>query len=274
MQELKGKEDVTLDGKKIKLYSNIGNIKDLANVIANDAAGIGLFRSEFIYLESDTFPTEEEQFNIYRTVAESMAGKPVIIRTLDIGADKQCDYFELDKEDNPALGLRAIRICLTRPEIFKTQLRALYRASAYGNISIMYPMIISEQEVDKIKVIENEVKAELTEQGIEFGNPKSGIMIETPAAVIMSRQLAKKVDFFSIGTNDLTQYTLAIDRQNTKLDDFYDAHHPAILAMIRMVVENAHAEGIWAGICGELGADRSEERRVGKECRSRWSPYH
>lgn len=255
LQELKGKEDVTLDGKKIKLYSNIGNIKDLANVIANDAAGIGLFRSEFIYLESDTFPTEEEQFNIYRTVAESMAGKSVIIRTLDIGADKQCDYFGLDKEDNPALGLRAIRICLTRPEIFKTQLRALYRASAYGNISIMYPMIISEQEVDKIKVIENEVKAELTEQGIEFGNPKSGIMIETPAAVIMSRQLAKKVDFFSIGTNDLTQYTLAIDRQNTKLDDFYDAHHPAILAMIRMVVENAHAEGIWAGICGELGAD-------------------
>lgn len=255
LQELKGKEDVTLDGKKIKLYSNIGNIKDLANVIANDAAGIGLFRSEFIYLESDTFPTEEEQFNIYRTVAESMAGKPVIIRTLDIGADKQCDYFGLDKEDNPALGLRAIRICLTRLEIFKTQLRALYRASAYGNISIMYPMIISEQEVDKIKVIENEVKAELTEQGIEFGNPKSGIMIETPAAVIMSRQLAKKVDFFSIGTNDLTQYTLAIDRQNTKLDDFYDAHHPAILAMIRMVVENAHAEGIWAGICGELGAD-------------------
>ena len=255
LQELKGKEDVTLDGKKIKLYSNIGNIKDLANVIANDAAGIGLFRSEFIYLESDTFPTEEEQFNIYRTVAESMAGKPVIIRTLDIGADKQCDYFGLDKEDNPALGLRAIRICLTRPEIFKTQLRALYRASAYGNISIMYPMIISEQEVDKIKVIENEVKAELTEQGIEFGNPKSGIMIETPAAVIMSRQLAKKVDFFSIGTNDLTQYTLAIDRQNTKLDDFYDAHHPAILTMIRMVVENAHAEGIWAGIGGELGAD-------------------
>ena len=255
LQELKGKEDVTLDGKKIKLYSNIGNIKDLANVIANDAAGIGLFRSEFIYLESDTFPTEEEQFNIYRTVAESMAGKPVIIRTLDIGADKQCDYFGLDKEDNPALGLRAIRICLTRPEIFKTQLRALYRASAYGNISIMYPMIISEQEVDKIKVIENEVKAELTEQGIEFGNPKSGIMIETPAAVMMSRQLAKKVDFFSIGTNDLTQYTLAIDRQNTKLDEFYDAHHPAVLAMIRMVVENAHAEGIWAGICGELGAD-------------------
>ena len=255
LQQLKGKPTVTKEGKEIKLYANIGEVKDLGAVLQNDAAGIGLFRSEFIYLESDTFPTEEEQFNIYRTVAESMAGKPVIIRTLDIGADKQCDYFGLDKEDNPALGLRAIRICLTRPEIFKTQLRALYRASAYGNISIMYPMIISEQEVDKIKVIENEVKAELTEQGIEFGNPKSGIMIETPAAVIMSRQLAKKVDFFSIGTNDLTQYTLAIDRQNTKLDDFYDAHHPAILAMIRMVVENAHAEGIWAGICGELGAD-------------------
>ena len=255
LQQLKGKPTVTKEGKEIKLYANIGEVKDLGAVLQNDAAGIGLFRSEFIYLESETFPTEEEQFNIYRTVAESMAGKPVIIRTLDIGADKQCDYFGLDKEDNPALGLRAIRICLTRPEIFKTQLRALYRASAYGNISIMYPMIISEQEVDKIKVIENEVKAELTEQGIEFGNPKSGIMIETPAAVIMSRQLAKKVDFFSIGTNDLTQYTLAIDRQNTKLDDFYDAHHPAILAMIRMVVENAHAEGIWAGICGELGAD-------------------
>lgn len=253
--QLKGKDDVTLDGKKVKLYSNIGNIKDLANVINNDAAGIGLFRSEFIYLESDTFPTEEEQFNIYRTVAESMAGKPVIIRTLDIGADKQCDYFGLDKEDNPALGLRAIRICLTRPEIFKTQLRALYRASVYGNISIMYPMIISEQEIDRIKVIENEVKSELTEQGIEFGNPETGIMIETPAAVIMSRQLAKKVDFFSIGTNDLTQYTLAIDRQNTKLDEFYDSHHPAVLEMIRMVVENAHAEGIWAGICGELGSD-------------------
>ena len=255
LQELKGKETVTADGKKVHLYANIGSVGDIAGVLENDAEGIGLFRSEFLYLGKTDFPTEEEQFNIYRTVAESMAGKPVIIRTLDIGADKQCDYFGLDKEDNPALGLRAIRICLTRPEIFKTQLRALYRASAYGNISIMYPMIISEQEVDKIKVIENEVKAELTEQGIEFGNPKSGIMIETPAAVIMSRQLAKKVDFFSIGTNDLTQYTLAIDRQNTKLDDFYDAHHPAILAMIRMVVENAHAEGIWAGICGELGAD-------------------
>ena len=257
LQELKGKEDVTLDGKKIKLYSNIGNIKDLANVIANDAAGIGLFRSEFIYLESDTFPTEEEQFNIYRTVAESMAGKPVIIRTLDIGADKQCDYFGLDKEDNPALGLRAIRICLTRPEIFKTQLRALYRASAYGNISIMYPMIISEQEVDKIKVIENEVKAELTEQGIEFGNPKSGIMIETPAAVIMSRQLAKKVDFFSIGTNDLLQLTLGMDRENPKLDKYYNPYHPALMKMIRIVANNVHLEGKRISICGDLAADLS-----------------
>ena len=255
LQTLKGKENVTKDGKKINIYANIGSVDNIGAVLLNDAGGIGLFRSEFLYLENSDFPTEEQQFHAYKRVLESMAGKKVIIRTLDIGADKQVDYFGLKKEENPALGYRAIRICLTRPEIFKTQLRALYRASAYGNISIMYPMIISEQEVDKIKVIENEVKAELTEQGIEFGNPKSGIMIETPAAVIMSRQLAKKVDFFSIGTNDLTQYTLAIDRQNTKLDDFYDAHHPAILAMIRMVVENAHAEGIWAGICGELGAD-------------------
>ncbi|MGN0328406.1 MAG: phosphoenolpyruvate--protein phosphotransferase [Lachnospira sp.] len=255
LQTLKGKEDVTLDGKRIKLYANIGNIRDLANVINNDAAGIGLFRSEFIYLERDTFPTEEEQFAIYRTVAESMAGKQVIIRTLDIGADKQCDYFGLDKEDNPAMGLRAIRICLTRPEIFKTQLRALYRASAFGNISIMYPMITGVKEVDRIKEIEREVKAELDSQGIEYGNPQTGIMIETPAAVIVSRELAKKVDFFSIGTNDLTQYTLAIDRQNTKLDDFYDPHHPAILAMIKMVADSAHAEGIWVGICGELGGD-------------------
>lgn len=255
LQTLKGKEDVTLDGKRIKLYANIGNIRDLANVINNDAAGIGLFRSEFIYLERDTFPTEEEQFAIYRTVAESMAGKQVVIRTLDIGADKQCDYFGLDKEDNPALGLRAIRICLTRPEIFKTQLRALYRASAFGNISIMYPMITGVNEVDRIKEIEREVKVELDAQGIEYGNPQTGIMIETPAAVIVSRELAKKVDFFSIGTNDLTQYTLAIDRQNTKLDDFYDPHHPAILAMIKMVADSAHAEGIWVGICGELGGD-------------------
>ena len=253
--QLKGKEDVTLDGIHIKLYANIGNIKDVVNVLNNDAAGIGLFRSEFIYLERDTYPTEEEQFSIYRKVAESMAGKPVIIRTLDIGADKQAEYFNLGKEDNPALGLRAIRICLQRPEIFKTQLRALYRASAYGNISIMYPMITSVSEVDRIKDIEQEVKEELSRDGISIGNPKTGIMIETPAAVIISRELAKKVDFFSIGTNDLTQYTLAIDRQNSNLDEFYDSHHPAVLEMIRMVVENAHKEGIWAGICGELGAD-------------------
>ena len=253
--QLKGKEDVTLDGIHIKLYANIGNIKDVVNVLNNDAAGIGLFRSEFIYLERDTYPTEEEQFSIYRKVAESMAGKPVIIRTLDIGADKQASYFELGKEENPALGLRAIRICLQRPEIFKTQLRALYRASAYGNISIMYPMITSVSEIDRIKAIEQEVKEELARDGISMGNPKTGIMIETPAAVMISRELAKKVDFFSIGTNDLTQYTLAIDRQNSNLDEFYDSHHPAVLEMIRMVVENAHKEGIWAGICGELGAD-------------------
>ena len=253
--QLKGKEDVTLDGIHIKLYANIGNIKDVVNVLNNDAAGIGLFRSEFIYLERDTYPTEEEQFSIYRKVAESMAGKPVIIRTLDIGADKQAEYFNLGKEENPALGLRAIRICLQRPEVFKTQLRALYRASAYGNISIMYPMITSVSEVDRIKDIEQEVKEELSRDGISIGNPKTGIMIETPAAVMISRELAKKVDFFSIGTNDLTQYTLAIDRQNSNLDEFYDSHHPAVLEMIRMVVENAHKEGIWAGICGELGAD-------------------
>ena len=253
--QLKGKEDITLDGIHIRLYANIGNIKDVVNVLNNDAAGIGLFRSEFIYLERDTYPTEEEQFSIYRKVAESMAGKPVIIRTLDIGADKQASYFDLGKEENPALGLRAIRICLQRPEIFKTQLRALYRASAYGNISIMYPMITSVSEVDRIKDIEQEVKEELSRDGISIGNPKTGIMIETPAAVMISRELAKKVDFFSIGTNDLTQYTLAIDRQNSNLDEFYDSHHPAVLEMIRMVVENAHKEGIWAGICGELGAD-------------------
>ena len=253
--QLKGKEDVTLDGIHIKLYANIGNIKDVVNVLNNDAAGIGLFRSEFIYLERDTYPTEEEQFSIYRKVAESMAGKPVIIRTLDIGADKQASYFDLGKEENPALGLRAIRICLQRPEVFKTQLRALYRASAYGNISIMYPMITSVSEIDRIKAIEQEVKEELARDGISMGNPKTGIMIETPAAVIISRELAKKVDFFSIGTNDLTQYTLAIDRQNSNLDEFYDSHHPAVLEMIRMVVDNAHKEGIWAGICGELGAD-------------------
>lgn len=257
LQLLKGKENVTLDGKKIMLYANIGNIKDLATVIQNDAGGIGLFRSEFIYLEKDQYPTEEEQFSIYKTAVETMAGKRVIIRTLDIGADKQCEYFEMDKEENPALGYRAIRICLTRPEIFKTQLRALFRASAYGNLAIMYPMITSLWEVRRIKEIVEEVKAELTAEQLEFGNPQQGIMIETPAAVMMSGELAKEVDFFSIGTNDLTQYTLAIDRQNPKLDKFYDAHHPAVLSMIRMTVENAHKAGIWAGICGELGADTS-----------------
>ena len=257
LQLLKGKENVTLDGKKIMLYANIGNIKDLATVIQNDAGGIGLFRSEFIYLEKDRYPTEEEQFSIYKTAVETMAGKRVIIRTLDIGADKQCEYFEMDKEENPALGYRAIRICLTRPEIFKTQLRALFRASAYGNLAIMYPMITSLWEVRRIKEIVEEVKAELTAEQLEFGNPQQGIMIETPAAVMMSGELAKEVDFFSIGTNDLTQYTLATDRQNPKLDKFYDAHHPAVLSMIRMTVENAHKAGIWAGICGELGADTS-----------------
>ena len=261
LQTLKGRENITIDGKKIMLYANIGNSKDLAAVLQNDAGGIGLFRSEFLYLERETFPTEEEQFQIYRTVAETMAGKPVIIRTLDIGADKKCDYFEMEPEENPAMGCRAIRICLTRPEIFKTQLRALFRASAFGNISIMYPMIISVEEVHRIKEIVAEVKQELTEQGVSFGEPKQGIMIETPAAVMMSAELAKEVDFFSIGTNDLTQYTLAIDRQNPKLDAFYDPHHPAVLRMIQMVVENAHKAGIWAGICGELGADTSLTRR-------------
>lgn len=257
LQTLKGKENITLDGQKVMLYANVGNIKDLGIALQNDAGGIGLFRSEFIYLGQDHYPTEEEQFQIYKTVAETMAGRRVIIRTLDIGADKQCDYFELDKEDNPAMGLRAIRICLTRPEIFKTQLRALFRASVYGNINIMYPMIISVDEVRQIKAIVEEVKAELTEQGIEYGNPAQGIMIETPAAVMMSRELAEEVDFFSIGTNDLTQYTLAIDRQNSRLDKFFDSHHPAVLRMIQMTVENAHKAGIWCGICGELGADQA-----------------
>ena len=251
---LKGKENVTLDGQKVMLYANIGNIKDLATVIQNDAGGIGLFRSEFIYLEKEDFPTEEEQFQIYRQVAQTMAGKRVIIRTLDIGADKQCDYFHMEHEENPALGCRAIRICLTRPEIFKTQLRALFRASAFGKIAIMYPMITSVQEVRKIKEIVEEVKAELTSQGVEFGNPEQGIMIETPAAAIISDDLAKEVDFFSIGTNDLSQYTMAIDPQ---LDLFFDPHHPAVLRMISLVMENAHKAGIWAGICGELGADQS-----------------
>ena len=254
---LKGKENVTLDGQKVMLYANIGNIKDLATVIQNDAGGIGLFRSEFIYLEKEDFPTEEEQFQIYRQVAQTMAGKRVIIRTLDIGADKQCDYFHMEHEENPALGCRAIRICLTRPEIFKTQLRALFRASAFGKIAIMYPMITSVQEVRKIKEIVEEVKAELTTQGVEFGNPEQGIMIETPAAAIISDDLAKEVDFFSIGTNDLSQYTMAIDRQNPQLDLFFDPHHPAVLRMISLVVENAHKAGIWAGICGELGAAQS-----------------
>mgnify|MGYP002575801365 CR=1 FL=1 len=257
LQELKGKENITKDGTKINLYANIGSVDNIGAVLLNDAGGIGLFRSEFLYLENSDFPTEEQQFHAYKRVLESMAGKKVIIRTLDIGADKQCDYFELDKEDNPAMGLRAIRICLTRPEIFKTQLRALFRASVYGNINIMYPMIISVDEVRQIKAIVEEVKAELTEQGIEYGNPAQGIMIETPASVMMSRELAEEVDFFSIGTNDLTQYTLAIDRQNSKLDKFFDSHHPAVLRMIQMTVENAHKAGIWCGICGELGADQA-----------------
>lgn len=257
LQTLKGKENITLDGKNVMLYANIGNIKDLAAVLQNDAGGIGLFRSEFIYLEKEDYPTEEEQFQIYKQAAETMAGRRVIIRTLDIGADKQCDYFGMEQEENPALGCRAIRICLTRPELFKTQLRALFRASAYGKIAIMYPMITSVKEVKRIQEIVSLVKAELTNQGIEFGEPEQGIMIETPAAVMVSEELAEEVDFFSIGTNDLTQYTLAIDRQNTKLDEFYDSHHPAVLRMISMVVENAHKAGIWAGICGELGADQT-----------------
>lgn len=255
LQTLKGKESVTLDGRKIMLYANIGNYKDLSLVLENDAEGIGLFRSEFLYLESSTYPTEEEQLKVYRAVAETMAGKRVIIRTLDIGADKQADYFELPKEENPAMGCRAIRICLTRPEIFKTQLRALFRASAFGKIAIMYPMITSLAEIARIKQIVEEVKVELTEAGVPFGTPEQGIMIETPAAVMISDKLAKEVDFFSIGTNDLTQYTLAIDRQNDQLDEFYDSHHQAVLRMIEMTVQNAHKEGIWCGICGELGAD-------------------
>lgn len=255
LQELKGKETVTLDGRKINLYANIGGVSDVAGVLANDAGGIGLFRSEFLYLESDTYPTEEEQFKAYRTVAETMAGKKVIIRTLDIGADKQVDYFDLGKEDNPAMGYRAIRICLNEPDIFKTQLRAIYRASHYGTIAIMFPMIISVSEVRQIKDITEEVKKELDAQGIPYGEVELGIMIETPAAVMISDLLAKEVDFFSIGTNDLTQYTLAIDRQNPKLDAIYDSHHEAVLRMLQMVVDNGHKEGCWVGICGELGAD-------------------
>lgn len=253
--ELKGKENVTLDGKKINLYANIGGVADVANALSNDAGGIGLFRSEFLYLESEDYPTEEAQFAAYKTVAENMAGKKVIIRTLDIGADKQVDYFHMEKEENPAMGYRAIRICLDRPEIFKTQLRAIYRASYYGTISIMFPMIISVKEVKRIKEIVAEVKEELTAEGIPFKDCELGIMIETPAAVMISDLLAEEVDFFSIGTNDLTQYTLAIDRQNPKLDSFYDSHHEAILRMLQMVVDNGHKHGCWVGICGELGAD-------------------
>ena len=255
LQELKGKENITKDGTKINLYANIGSVGDVASVLANDAGGIGLFRSEFLYLESRDYPTEEEQFAAYRKVAEAMAGKKVIIRTLDIGADKQVDYFNLDHEENPAMGYRAIRICLDRRDIFRTQLRALLRASAYGNIGIMYPMIISVDEVKEIKKIVESIKAELTEKGIEYGEVEQGIMIETPAAVMISDLLAEEVDFFSIGTNDLTQYTLAIDRQNSKLDNIYDSHHPAVLRMIQKTIENGHKAGCWVGICGELGAD-------------------
>ncbi len=254
--QLKGKENVTLDGQRINLYANIGNTKDLGLVLKNDAGGIGLFRSEFIYLGSEDYPTEDEQFAIYKQVAETLAGKKVIIRTLDIGADKQADYFKLPQEENPAMGLRAIRICLTRPEVFKTQLRAILRASAFGKISIMFPMIISVDEVQKIKQILAEVKAELDTEGIPYDKAiETGIMIETPAAVMMAEELAQEVDFFSVGTNDLTQYTLAIDRQNQSLDDFYDSHHPAILKMLKIIVDSAHKYGKWAGICGELGAD-------------------
>ncbi len=253
--DLKGKENITLDGKKINLYSNIGSVADVANALANDAGGIGLFRSEFLYLEAKTYPSEEEQFAAYKTVAENMAGKKVIIRTLDIGADKQVDYFNMEREENPAMGYRAIRICLDRRNIFKTQLRAIYRASYFGNISIMFPMIISLEEVKAIKEIVAEVKAELKDGGIEYKDCEIGIMIETPAAVMISDLLAKEVDFFSVGTNDLTQYTLAIDRQNPKLDNIYDSHHEAILRMLKIIVDNAHSGGAWAGICGELAAD-------------------
>ena len=255
LQTLKGKEDVTLSGRHIKLYANVGNVSDVMAALENDASGIGLFRSEFLYLEKDHYPTEEEQFHVYKTVAETMAGKKVIMRTLDIGADKQINYFDMAPEENPAMGYRAIRICLDRTELFKTQLRALYRASAYGNISIMYPMITSLEEIWQIKKISSEVRQELKASGIPVGDTEEGIMIETPAAAVISDLLAKEVDFFSIGTNDLSQYTLAIDRQNPKLDAFFDPHHPAILRLIQMTIENGHKEGIWVGICGELGAD-------------------
>ena len=255
LQKYKGKETCTKNGKKVHLYANIGNVGDIPSVLENDAEGVGLFRSEFLYLGREDFPTEEEQFRAYRQVLQTMAGKKVIIRTLDIGADKQVDYFGLGEEENPAMGYRAIRICLKQPEIFKTQLRALLRAAVYGNLSVMYPMIISEEEVAKIQKIVKEVENELTKEGVPYQIPEQGIMIETPAAVMVSDELAQMVDFFSIGTNDLTQYTMAIDRQNAKLDDFYNAHHKAIIRMIRMVTENAHKHGKWVGICGELGAD-------------------
>ena len=255
LEELKGKENVTLSGQKINVYANIGNLSDVGAVLKNDAGGIGLFRSEFLYLESEDFPTEEQQFQVYKQVAENMAGKKVIIRTLDIGADKQVDYFKLPKEENPAMGYRAIRICLDRIDVFKTQLRAIYRASVYGTAAIMFPMIISVKEILRIKEIVEEVKAELTAAGIEIAPVELGIMVETPAAVMISEELAKEVSFFSIGTNDLTQYTLAIDRQNQSLDTIYDSHHPAVLRMIQMTIENGHKGGAWVGICGELGAD-------------------
>ena len=255
LQELKGKENITLDGRKINIYANIGSVGDIGYVMENDAGGIGLFRSEFLYLGRNDFPTEEEQFQAYKQAVQTMAGKKVIIRTLDIGADKQVDYFNLGKEENPALGYRAIRICLKQPEIFKAQLRVLFRAAVYGNLSVMYPMITSTEEVEKIYAIVAEVEEELKKQEVQYKIPEQGIMIETPAAVMISDRLAEMVDFFSIGTNDLTQYTLAIDRQNEQLDDFYNPHHEAVLRMIRMVVENAHKCGKWAGICGELGAD-------------------
>lgn len=261
IQELKGKENITLNGKTINLFANIAGVGDVASAHANDAGGIGLFRSEFLYLENSDYPSEEEQLRAYRTVVENMAGKKVIIRTLDIGADKQVDYFKLDKEENPALGYRAIRICLDRVDVFKTQLRALFRAAYYGNLSIMYPMIVSVDEVKRIKEIVAEVKAEMEQENIPYGEAEQGIMIETPAAVFMSRELAEEVDFFSIGTNDLTQYMLACDRQNPHLESINDPHHPAVLRAIEMTIKNGHAGGCWVGICGELGADTSLTER-------------